>query len=244
MTIPVPESTSRRTVPVRVSLPVSPRSRTEQGDRGTRTREAVLTAALGLYAAEGYGAVTMRGIANRLGFSAPAIYNYFLSKEEIFSTLQDIGLDLMASTVLTPETDAPLADFRSIFANYYAFCGEHPAYFSLLYVDPAAPHVPPTTPALLRMTEETNRRFSRCLESRVFPDDTPVHVPGLFWALVHGLAVLRRVSVMPPGPEVDMQMTVGLDLLVAGLQAGLLPAHAYQLFKPTRPSLLNTRTPR
>ena len=46
-------------------------------DRG-RTREAILTAAIDLYAREGYGAVTMRAIANQLGFSAPAIYNYFL----------------------------------------------------------------------------------------------------------------------------------------------------------------------
>lgn len=224
MSVPVPESTSRRAgVRSTATVPDTPRARGDQGDRTARTREALLTAALSLYAAEGYGAVTMRGIANRMGFSAPAIYNYFLSKEEIFSTLQDIGLDLMAEVVLTPETADPLADFRAIFTNYYAFCKANPEYFALLFVDPAAPLVTQKAPALQRMGEETDRRFSRCLDSGVFVDHTPVRVPGLFWALVHGLAVLRRVGAMEPEVDFAPQVTAGLDLLIAGLKAGLAP---------------------
>ena len=245
MTVPVPESTSRRAgARTNLTVPDTPRARGDQGDRAARTREAILTAALSLYAAEGYGAVTMRGIANRLGFSAPAIYNYFLSKEEIFSTLQDIGLDLMAAAVLTSETADPLADFRAIFTNYYAFCKANPEYFSLLYVDPAAPHIMHDTPALQRMDDETNQRFSRCLESGAFADHTPIHVPGLLWALVHGIAVLRRVSAMLPEADFDSQVAVGLDLLIAGLKAGLVPSHAYRPFDPTKPGLLNKSTPR
>ncbi|MDO8794443.1 MAG: TetR/AcrR family transcriptional regulator [Vicinamibacterales bacterium] len=244
MTIPVPESTSRRVGARTATVPDSPRARGDQGARTARSREAILTAALALYAAEGYGAVTMRGIANRLGFSAPAIYNYFLSKEEIFSTLQDIGLDLMEEAVLTQETADPLADFRAIFTNYYAFCKANPEYFSLLFVDPAAPHVTQEVPALRRMGEETDRRFSRCLESGVFADHAPVRVPGLFWAMVHGLAVLRRVGAMEPEVDFDPQVTVGLDLLLAGLKAGVVPAHAYRSPDPAEPGLLYSSKPR
>ena len=224
MSVPVPESTSRRAgVRSTATVPDTPRARGDQGDRTARTREALLTAALSLYAADGYGAVTMRGIANRMGFSAPAIYNYFLSKEEIFSTLQDIGLDLMAEVVLTPETADPLADFRAIFTNYYAFCKANPEYFALLFVDPAAPLVTQKAPALRRMSEETDRKFSRCLERGVFADYPPARVTGLFWALVHGLAVLRRVGAMEPEVDFAPQVTAGLDLLIAGLKAGLAP---------------------
>ena len=83
-----------------------------------RTREAILVAAISLYRHEGYGAVTMRAIAQQLGFSAPAIYNYFLSKEEIFVALQERGLQMMADLVLQPRTDDPLEDLRSIFVQY------------------------------------------------------------------------------------------------------------------------------
>jgi len=222
-----PESSLRRVVERRIHAQRSRKDTPAPDDRNARTREAILTAALALYAAEGYGAVTMRGIAQRLGFSAPAIYNYFLSKEEIFATLQEIGLDVMAGTVLTAETQDPLADYRAIFTNYYHYSKTHPEYFALLYVDPSAPHLTYETPALKRMAEETNRRFVRCIDAGVFADHTPVHVPGLFWALVHGIAVLRRVQAMPPDANFDPQVTVGLDLLIAGLKAGLVPPHAY-----------------
>lgn len=239
-----PESSLRRVVERR-ARPHRPRKDgAGPDDRNARTREAILTAALALYAAEGYGAVTMRGIAQRLGFSAPAIYNYFLSKEEIFATLQEIGLDVMAGMVLTPETDDPLADYRAIFTNYYHYSKLHPEYFALLYVDPAAPHLTHETPALKRMGEETNRRFVRCIEAGVFADHTPVHVPGLFWSLVHGIAVLRRVNAMPPEADFDPQLTVGLDLLIAGLKAGFVTPHAYAPSGPEKVSLFATQIPR
>ncbi|MGE0392977.1 MAG: TetR/AcrR family transcriptional regulator [Vicinamibacterales bacterium] len=222
-----PESSVRRVIERRIHARRPKKDVPPPDDRNARTREAILAAALSLYADEGYGAVTMRGIAQRLGFSAPAIYNYFLSKEEIFATLQEIGLEVMAEAVLTPVSDDALADFRAIFTNYYAYSKAHPEYFALLYVDPSAPHLTYETSALKRMADETNQRFVRCLEAGVFADHTPVHVPGLFWALVHGIAVLRRVQAMPPDANFDPQVTVGLDLLIAGLKAGLVPPHAY-----------------
>src|SRR2546423_1605378 len=101
----------------------------------TRTREAILAVAISLYRREGYGAVTMRAIAQQLGFSAPAIYNYFLSKEEIFLALQERGLQLLADAVVGPVTDDPLDDLRSMFVRYYHFTKTHREYFTLLYVD-------------------------------------------------------------------------------------------------------------
>ena len=47
-------------------------------------REAILVAAMSLYRHGGYGTVTMRAVAQQLKCTAPAIYHYFLSKEEIF----------------------------------------------------------------------------------------------------------------------------------------------------------------
>ena len=223
MAIPVPESTARR-ADRHPTLGVEevPGGRPGASPRNARTREAILTAALSLYAAEGYGAVTMRAIANRLGFSAPAIYNYFLSKEEIFATLQGIGLELMARAVLAPASNDPLPDFLAIFRKYYEFSKAQPEYFSLLYVDPSAPQVTTDSPGLLHMMEETFRRFSRCVEHGVFPPGTTENAPGLFWALVHGLAVLRRVQAVP-AIDTEPQVEAGLRLLVESIRAGFLP---------------------
>lgn len=179
---------------------------------------------MGLYSKEGYGAVTMRAIAQQLGFSAPAIYNYFLSKEEIFSALQEIGMELMARRVLTPPTDDPLADLRSIFTLYYQFTKEQPEYFTLLYVDPSTPRVSEQFHALVQMGAETDRRLRRCVEAGVLPPDTPGKVAGILWGIVHGPAVLRQVQGMSPATDFDAVALVGLDLALAGIKAGLLPA--------------------
>ncbi len=52
-----------------------------------RTREAILDAATAEFARHGYHAVTMKDIASAAGYTAPSLYNYFASKEEIFSAL-------------------------------------------------------------------------------------------------------------------------------------------------------------
>jgi len=195
-----------------------------------RTREAILAAAMSLYAKEGYGLVTMRAIAQQLGFSAPAIYNYFISKEEIFSALQEIGIRLMAERVLQPETEDPLADLRAIFAHYYQFAKQQPEYFTLLYVDPSVPRVSGDLELLLRMGDVTAARVRRCVEAGIFPPGTSDAVAGLLWGAVHGPAVLRQVQAMSPETDLDVVALAGLDLALAGLRAGLA------LTLPTRPA--------
>ena len=54
---------------------------------GLKTREAILEAARLLFLRQGYHATGMREIANDAGISLSAVYNHFISKEEI---LQEI----------------------------------------------------------------------------------------------------------------------------------------------------------
>lgn len=53
----------------------------------TRTREAILDAAASVFAERGYHDATMKDVASAAGYSAPALYNYFGSKEAIFAAL-------------------------------------------------------------------------------------------------------------------------------------------------------------
>jgi AcrR family transcriptional regulator len=53
-----------------------------------RTREDILVAAARALGQRGFGSVSMQDIAAEVGFTAPALYAYFASKEEIFSELR------------------------------------------------------------------------------------------------------------------------------------------------------------
>lgn len=48
------------------------------------TREEILRHAIALFAAGGYGSVSMRSIANLVGISAPALYHHFPDKQSLY----------------------------------------------------------------------------------------------------------------------------------------------------------------
>ena len=67
-----------------------------------RTREDILLAAARALGRRGFGSVSMQEIAADVGFTAPALYAYFTSKEEIFSALGAMLHNELAATFLPP----------------------------------------------------------------------------------------------------------------------------------------------
>jgi AcrR family transcriptional regulator len=67
-----------------------------------RTREDILMGAARALGRRGFGAVSMQDIADEVGFTAPALYAYFASKEAILADLvRTLGREL-AETFETP----------------------------------------------------------------------------------------------------------------------------------------------
>jgi AcrR family transcriptional regulator len=54
-----------------------------------RIREAILDAAIAVFARKGFQAATMHEIAREAGYTAPSLYNYFPGKRQIFEALVD-----------------------------------------------------------------------------------------------------------------------------------------------------------
>ncbi len=54
---------------------------------GTRTRQAILDAALDLFAEKGYFGTSLRDVATAVGVRESALYNYFPGKEALFEAL-------------------------------------------------------------------------------------------------------------------------------------------------------------
>jgi AcrR family transcriptional regulator len=57
------------------------------GEKGARTRQAIVEAALELFAERGFHATLVDDIANAVGISRAALYQYFESKEQLFVEL-------------------------------------------------------------------------------------------------------------------------------------------------------------
>lgn len=67
-----------------------------------RTREDILLAAARALGRRGFGSVSMQEIAADVGFTAPALYAYFTSKEDIFSALRIMLHNELTATFQPP----------------------------------------------------------------------------------------------------------------------------------------------
>jgi AcrR family transcriptional regulator len=101
----------------------------------TARRSEIVGAALELAAERGLPALSMRGVAARLGLTPMALYGYFRSKDDL--------LDGIAAHLLTllpvPASDLdPFTRLRELAGGVRAVAREHPAVAGLLFTRPAA----------------------------------------------------------------------------------------------------------
>ena len=66
--------------------------RASQAAQPALSRESIIDAAVELFDAEGFDAITMRRLADRLGVGAMTLYTYFRTKEELLAALADRAL--------------------------------------------------------------------------------------------------------------------------------------------------------
>lgn len=79
----------------------------EDLDDPNSTRRRVLEAAIRLFADRGFDACTMRDLGREVGVKAPAIYNYFESKEHILAAASRDALRRFFTIVVGPLAEDP-----------------------------------------------------------------------------------------------------------------------------------------
>jgi AcrR family transcriptional regulator len=84
---------------------------------GQRTRQAILDAALDLFADKGYFGTSLRDVATAVGVRESALYNYFAGKDALFEALlaahQDSRIERLA-----PLADGPIGDGRDLLLRF------------------------------------------------------------------------------------------------------------------------------
>lgn len=95
-----------------------------QNADGQRTRQAILNAALHLFAEKGYFGTSLRDIAASVGIRESALYHYFPGKEALFEAL--ILADQQSKVEhLSAVIDNPIADVRETLTGLAMFALEH-----------------------------------------------------------------------------------------------------------------------
>ena len=80
---------------------------------GQRTRQAILDAALELFAEKGYFGTSLRDVAAMVGVRESALYNYFASKDALFTALIDADQHTKLER-LSALAEVPITDGRAV----------------------------------------------------------------------------------------------------------------------------------
>ena len=80
---------------------------------GQRTRQAILDAALDLFADKGYFGTSLRDVASVVGVRESALYNYFAGKDALFDALLEAHQNTKSER-LTALIEGPIADGRAL----------------------------------------------------------------------------------------------------------------------------------
>ncbi len=190
-------------------------------------RTALLEAAEVAIREHGVAELRLRDLARRVGVSHGAPANHFRDRNALLVALAVQGFDKLREAqaeVLAQQHDSPLDALHAIGVAYVRFSVEHPAHFEVMFqrellMDP-------------KLLQAAGRTFEQLMG--VIGDvqgngegaprgDVPLGALGA-WALVHGLANLHAMGLLPSAicndvPKLAAEVLAAMTRIVEG-QAG------------------------
>jgi AcrR family transcriptional regulator len=160
-------------------------------------RRRAADAAIHLFAAQGYEAVTMRALAGELGVSAMTSYRYLSGKEELFALVRAEAFrrfaDRLEASLRRRGARGPIERLLRLKRAYVRFAVDEPDAYRIMFE-----LRPPTVAAELPEVARESRRAFGCLHRTVAEavtagalDGDPLTIAHLLWADTHGLVSLH-----------------------------------------------------
>jgi AcrR family transcriptional regulator len=184
-----------------------------------------MDAARELFVAEGYDAVTMRRIADRIEYSPTAIYFHFRDKETLLKELCETDFLTLAHqfTAMQKIVD-PLEKLKATGLAYLQFGLENPNHYRLMFMTPHPPIEPDTERG---NPEEDAYAFLKAIVAQAIAEKrfkrgyTDVDlVSQIVWSGVHGVISLHIAKCNDKWVDwrtVEARAKLMVDVLVDGL---------------------------
>lgn len=174
--------------------------------RRTREKEhqqaAILDAARELFVEAGEDAVTLRTVAERIGYSTTVIYQHFPDKQALIQSLCDHDFLQMAQEFSRlAKIPHPGERLHALGLGYVRFALDHPSSFRFMFLTPRTPLSPedstiPKGNVALDAYAFLKHTIDECItHNLVRPELNDVEqLAQLCWATVHGIACLHLLS--------------------------------------------------
>ncbi|HVP61422.1 MAG TPA: TetR/AcrR family transcriptional regulator [Myxococcaceae bacterium] len=190
----------------------------------TELRERILDAARDIVRREGFGALTVRKIAEAIEYAPGTLYLYFENRDAIARELSFEGFRKLLEAFAPAEAIGdPLARLEAIGRAYVRFGMENPETYRLIFMED-----PQLTTAVFKAAgDDPGQRAYRALvdpleqlrdAGRLRPEADVQALADTLWAVVHGIVSLKLTCpgfpVTPAEPLVDAALRTFLDGLV------------------------------
>ncbi len=205
-------------------------SSTSDGSENGDLRRRILDTARHLLVQEGYQDLSMRKIANAIGYSATSIYLYFDSKDALLHTLIHEGMmglrDQLKETA-AQHPDAPVGRLRALCRCFVDFGLENPEYYEIMFqLRPERMERYP--PEKYREARENLDFFARALEEGVEEgifevDDIKVSASTV-WASLHGTISLLLADRVDVRIEPDTFIDTAIRQAIRGFRRASAPS--------------------
>ena len=166
----------------------------ERAEARDRLRAELLAAARTLAdEAGGFDAVTVRSVADRVGYRAPIVYQYYANKRALLLGLVDLGFAELADRLGGAQCPAAYeragGPLLSVATAYWDFAVDNPHLYRLMHALPDVPFGTAAAPAAARACFEVlAAAVALGAPDRGGVDDDAA--PDLLWAHLHGLVSL------------------------------------------------------
>lgn len=180
-------------------------------------RRAILDAAREAFVHDGYEAVSMRMLAERIGCSHPALYLHFKDKREIFDAIVDESFAQLEAALRAMKVSGndPVRRIRKAGRAYVEFGLANPHAYEFAFVL----HRPEGSAAAARHSSYGLLRalVKRCIDEKRFKAMNVDVASQALWTAVHGVTAMLIARPDFPWADRDAVIRRVIDSAVDGL---------------------------
>lgn len=175
-----------------------------------RIRERIIEAALSIIIEEGFSCLTMRRLGSRLHMSAPNLYNFFKSKEEIYISIVIKGFQMLHDELekAVDSSSDPAKRAHAMLETYVRFGVTNKSYYDIMFTMPTPKYNDyVNTPYerlsaveykismdIARLAMDALRDLRKC-DASLSAEDV-IHDIIKIWSMLHGMVSLANSNII------------------------------------------------
>lgn len=171
-------------------------------ERAQRKKD-ILDAARTLLFQQGIQDTSVNGIAKESELGIGTIYFYFKNKEEIFAALQEEGLEILYTGVVSSgiRASTPEEKLEAAATAYLEFSRRHKDYFDVINYFITSPSTFFTSGLMMRIHSKGSSILAHVetivkegIRQQRFSEESPRRYAIFFWASLHGLILMKKMQ--------------------------------------------------